>query len=84
METGPLVQPEQGTSVPRAERRDRTVRALRGAVAAWFFIHPALLAPLDGETVERMALRLEGRRPRRRFDADDVDRVPAPGHPWAG
>ena len=40
------------------ERRDLTTRALCGAVAAWFGVHPSALAPLDKGTVIRMATRL--------------------------
>ncbi|HEX3607191.1 MAG TPA: hypothetical protein VH134_14820 [Candidatus Dormibacteraeota bacterium] len=68
-----------------AERRDLTTRALRNAVAAWFRIHPASLAALDRDTVERMAERLEGRRPHRSIAGlDSVCPVPEGSHPWAG
>lgn len=67
------------------ERRDVTTRALRDAIAAWFRIHPSSLASLDRETVERMALRLEGRRPHRSLSGiDGVCPVPEGSHPWAG
>jgi len=69
----------------RAERRDPTTRALRNAVAAWFRINPATLATLDRETVELMALRLEGRRPHRSLAGlDGICPVPEGRHPWAG
>jgi hypothetical protein len=84
METRPLTSMEQGTTTHRIERRDCTTRALRNAVAAWFSIHPARLSVLTSATVERMALRLEGRRPQRRPEAGDIDRVPVAEHPWAG
>jgi hypothetical protein len=66
------------------ERRDLTTRALRAAVAAWFGMPPARLASLDDDTIDRMALRLEGRRPRRPLDADNVCPIPQSVHPWAG
>ena len=70
---------------PAIDRRDPTTRALRNAVAAWFRIHPATLAALDPETVERMAERLEGRRQHRALDArEGVCPVPELRHPWAG
>lgn len=79
-----LVEPEPETSAPHSERRDHTTRALRGAVAAWFSLHPSRLAPLDVETVEHMALRLEGRAlgaaPAARHRVAAHER----GHPWAG
>ena len=61
---------------------DTIVRALRAAVATWFGIHPAELAALDEDTIDRMAQRLEGRRPRRTPDAVTAKRPV--GHPWAG
>lgn len=61
------------------ERRDVTTRALRSMIAAWFDIHPRALATLTGETVDRMARRLEGRRLGRPQGGDDLL-----GHPWAG
>jgi hypothetical protein len=67
-----------------AERRDVTTRALRAAVAAWFGIHPAELASLNGDTIDRMALRLEGRRTPRPPDAPDASAARPVGHPWAG
>lgn len=67
----------------RFERRDLTTRALRDAVAAWFSLHPARLAALDGATVEWMAMRLEGRRGSSGTRAGDA-RPPDLGHPWAG
>ena len=76
--------PDRGRTLaaPAVERRDPTTRALRNAVAAWFRIHPGTLAALDRDTVERMALRLEGRR---RHDAlEGVCPVPEGRHPWAG
>jgi hypothetical protein len=77
--------PEPTRTAPAVERRDPTTRALRNAVAAWFRIHPATLAALDHRTVERMALRLEGRRPHRALDAlEGVCPVPEGRHPWAG
>jgi hypothetical protein len=77
--------PQALRAAPPAERRDVTTRALRNAVAAWFRIHPASLAALDADTVERMALRLEGRRPHRSLDGlDGVCPVPEGRHPWAG
>ncbi len=73
------------TAAPVTERRDLTTRALRNAIAAWFRIHPSSLATLDHETVERMALRLEGRRPHRSISGlDGVCPVPEGRHPWAG
>jgi hypothetical protein len=81
------VSPDRGRTItaPAVERRDPTTRALRNAVAAWFRIHPATLAALDRGTVERMALRLEGRRPHRALDAlEGVCPVPEGRHPWAG
>jgi hypothetical protein len=81
------VSPERGRTLAErpVERRDPTTRALRNAVAAWFRIHPATLAALDRGTVERMALRLEGRRPHRALDAlEGVCPVPEGRHPWAG
>jgi Transcriptional regulatory protein, C terminal len=44
---------------PSLERRDLATRALCGAIAAWFGIHPSALALLDGDTLTRMAGRLE-------------------------
>jgi hypothetical protein len=79
-----LVEPEPETSAPCTERRDHTTRALRSAVAAWFSLHPSRLAPLDVETVERMALRLEGRALRLTFAARDGVAARERGHPWAG
>ena len=81
------VSPDPGRTftATTVERRDPTTRALRDAVAAWFRIHPATLAALDRGTVERMALRLEGRRPHRALDAlEGVCPVPEGRHPWAG
>jgi hypothetical protein len=70
---------------PRVERRDPTTRALRNAVAAWFRIDPASLATLDHNTVDLMALRLEGRRQHRSIAGlDGVCPVPEGRHPWAG
>jgi hypothetical protein len=77
--------PQTLRAAPPAERRDVTTRALRNAVAAWFRIHPESLASLDADTVERMALRLEGRRPHRSLAGlDGVCPVPEGRHPWAG
>jgi hypothetical protein len=77
--------PQALRAAPPAERRDVTTRALRNAVAAWFRIHPGSLASLDPDTVERMALRLEGRRPHRSLAGlDGVCPVPEGRHPWAG
>ena len=72
-----------GGAVSRSggDRRDETTRALRNAVAGWFGIHPSCLAPLDQITVERMELRLEGRRSR---PPRGVHWAPEAGHPWAG
>jgi hypothetical protein len=80
---------DPGRTTPRSatpvERRDLTTRALRNAVAAWFSIHPSALATLDGDTVERMALRLEGRRPHRSLPGlGSVCPIPEGRHPWAG
>jgi Transcriptional regulatory protein, C terminal len=44
---------------PSPERRDHSTRALCGAVAAWFGVHPSALAPLDKGTVTMMARRLK-------------------------
>jgi hypothetical protein len=77
--------PQAQRAAPPVDRRDVTTRALRNAVAAWFRIHPARLAALDADTVERMALRLEGRRPHRSLAGlDGVCPVPEGRHPWAG
>jgi hypothetical protein len=70
-----------GCNVVMIERRDLTNRALRNAVAGWFDIHPSSLAPLDELTIERMAVRLEGRRPHRRRTLTPEPEV---GHPRAG
>jgi hypothetical protein len=70
-------------AAPAGERRDPTIRALRNAVAAWFRIHPSSLSVLDRDTVEHMALRLEGQRPRRALPGS-VCPVPEGSHPWAG
>jgi hypothetical protein len=72
-----------GAGGRRLERRDLTTRALRDAVAVWFSLNPAKLATLDSATVERMAMRLEGRRLSRGSGAGDR-RPPDCGHPWAG
>jgi hypothetical protein len=70
---------------PAVDRRDPTTRAMRNAVAAWFRIHPATLAALDRGTVERMAERLEGRRPHRALDArEGICPISDLRHPWAG
>jgi hypothetical protein len=83
--TFPLKRERATSAVPSGERRDVTTRALRDAVAAWFRIHPASLAALDPHTVERMAMRLEGRRQHRSLDGlDGVCPVPEGRHPWAG
>ncbi|HEY2705429.1 MAG TPA: hypothetical protein VGL20_17230 [Candidatus Dormibacteraeota bacterium] len=83
--TIPLERERAASAAPSRERRDLTTRALRDAVAAWFRIHPARLAALDAHTVERMALRLEGRRQHRSLDGlDGVCPVPEGRHPWAG
>ena len=85
MATIPLEGTSTGTHTPVGERRDQTTRALRNALAAWFRIHPASLAALDRDTVERMALRLEGRRPHRSIAGmDGICPVPEGNHPWAG
>jgi hypothetical protein len=84
MATASLAEPEPEISAPRTERRDLTTRALRSAVAAWFSLHPARLGALDGDTVERMALRLEGRTLRRTLEVSDVRAASSCGHPWAG
>jgi hypothetical protein len=73
-----------GTRLARGtgdDSRDATTRALRNAVAGWLGIHPSCLAPLDRLTVERMELRLEGRRSRA---PRGVDWAREAGHPWAG
>ncbi len=82
--TIPLERERTASAAPSRERRDQTTRALRNAVAAWFGIHPASLAGLDARTVERMALRLEGRRQHRSLDGDGICPVPEGRHPWAG
>ena len=80
-----LVETEpETTSAPCTDRRDHTTRVLRSAVAAWFSLHPSRLATLDVETVERMALRLEGRALGLSLDARFSMEVPHLGHPWAG
>ncbi len=83
--TIPLERERAGSAAPARERRDATTRALRNAVAAWFRIHPASLASLDPHTIERMALRLEGRRQHRPLDGlEGICPVPEGRHPWAG
>jgi hypothetical protein len=83
--TFPLERERVASAASSRERRDVTTRALRNAVAAWFRIHPATLATLDPPTVERMAMRLEGRRQHRSLDGlDGVCPVPEGRHPWAG
>ncbi|MEA2615281.1 MAG: hypothetical protein QOE72_1064 [Chloroflexota bacterium] len=83
--TFPLERERAASAASSRERRDVTTRALRNAVAAWFRIHPATLATLDPPTVERMAMRLEGRRQHRSLDGlDGVCPVPEGRHPWAG
>jgi hypothetical protein len=83
--TFPLERERAVSAAPSRERRDVTTRALRDAVASWFRIHPASLATLDPPTVERMAMRLEGRRQHRSLDGlDGVCPVPEGRHPWAG
>ena len=80
---------DPGRTTPRSatavERRDLTTRALRNAVAAWFSIHPSALAALERDTVERMALRLEGRRLHRALPGmGSACPIPEGRHPWAG
>lgn len=80
---------DRGRTTPRSatavERRDLTTRALRNAVAAWFSIHPSALAALERDTVERMALRLEGRRLHRALPGmGSACAIPEGRHPWAG
>lgn len=83
--TFPLERERAASAASSRERRDVTTRALRDAVAAWFRIHPGTLATLDPPTVERMAMRLEGRRQHRSLDGlDGVCPVPEGRHPWAG
>ncbi|MDB5067284.1 MAG: hypothetical protein JWM18_3718 [Chloroflexi bacterium] len=83
--TFPLERERAASAASSRERRDVTTRALRDAVAAWFRIHPATLATLDPPTVERMAMRLEGRRQHRSLAGlDGVCPVPEGRHPWAG
>jgi hypothetical protein len=80
---------DPGRTTPRSatplERRDLTTRALRNAVAAWFSIPPSALAALERDTVERMALRLEGRRMQRSLPGlGSACAIPEGRHPWAG
>jgi hypothetical protein len=80
-----LVRPEVPPQrIAAGERRDVTVRCLRDAVALWFGIHPAALAVLNPDLVERMALRLEGRRPSSILDRLNAATPPPRPHPWAG
>ncbi|MGI0131171.1 MAG: hypothetical protein ACREEC_13650, partial [Thermoplasmata archaeon] len=74
MTTAAPIERESKTGSARIERRDLSTRVLRDALATWFSLHPATLASIDEGTVERMALRLEGRRTHRLLDASDVCR----------
>ena len=85
MTTASLTGGRRAAGDPPLERRDLTTRVLRNAVAAWFGVPPAKLAPLDRRTIDRIALRLEGRR--LHFSVDSLTSVGSNSelsHPWAG